>query len=334
MLDISDRLFLCYCREDAAIIHQLICQIEHEIEAKISHDDSDSGLIQLTEEINDRIADSEIFIIFISKNAKQSDFVRQCTVRASHLNKNILPLKIDKQEGFFGSKIPQEFKFHSKTFDYHNPKSKAEFFIQLKAYLGFTIEGGDPFGALVHVSTDRDTRIWRNDDIIGYTKSDSGCRIRLAQGVHTLNIQDVEYPSFFVYINVKITDPEVEQFISIPIQQLLKEKQEREEHERIITENHKRREQELLKEDLRLQALRRQEALKRQEELRLQRERDEEERRLKYQHQIEAIEKLKLREQKFRIMDDDLTDNDNSNISSIFKWVIAITIVIIIFSLF
>lgn len=278
MRDESNKLFLCYTWEDLAQVKQLILETEHEIDTKISSDVQVSGMTELNDEISDRIADSELIIVFISDAAKKSDFVRQCVIRASHLNKNILPVEIEKQ-GLFGSKLPEEFKFRSKTYAFDDPKSKAAFFAQLKASLGIMVEGGDAFGALVHIVTDRDACIKRYGEDLGYARPDSDCRIRLAKGQHLLRIEDALDSTLFTQYTIEIEDNSAEQFLTIPLTQLLKEKKEREEQELYQEEIRKKIEREEYEQNLRREAQRREEARKREEELRLRLEQEEAQRR-------------------------------------------------------
>ncbi|MDE5784901.1 MAG: toll/interleukin-1 receptor domain-containing protein, partial [Duncaniella sp.] len=214
MTDVSNQLFLCYAWDDMACIKQLLPEIEHEIGAKISSDLHTRNFSDLDEAIKNRITEADIFIVFLSDAAKKSEFVRQCVAFASHINKNILPIYVNKT-GLFGSKTPQEFKFRSEPYSYTNPKSKATFFAQLKAALGLNTEGGDSFGALVHIITDREVRIKRYGELIGYAQPGKDCQIRLVKGDHQLQIEDVHTPSSVTFLTVTIADYDSERFVNI-----------------------------------------------------------------------------------------------------------------------
>lgn len=323
MNDVSNRLHLCFAWEDLARIRQIILETEHEIGAKIFASPTGGAPSQLDDETNDHIADSEVFIVFISNAAKKSDFVRQCVVRATHLNKNIIPVEIDRQ-AMFGAKMPPEFKFRSKTYDFIDPQSKAEFFAQLKASMGFSVEEGDAFGAIVHIVSDREARIRRYGDIIGVAKPDTDCKIRLAKGAHQLQFQAVEDSSLLIYQTIEITDNEAEQFISIPLDRLIREKQEREELERFRAETRMQLEKERIRQSLELQEQRRREAGQADQTS------------AQSQSQLSVQEKLRAREEKFRIDEEYSTDADEVNgvVPYVLKWILGIAFIIILVSIF
>ncbi|MDE5784899.1 MAG: toll/interleukin-1 receptor domain-containing protein [Duncaniella sp.] len=230
MHDVSNRLFLCYAWEDKARIQKLALEIEHEIQAKVSTSLFEDKASQADESVYQKIADAEIFIVFISDAAKKSDYVRTCVARASHLNKNILPVKISRHYLFFSPKLPKEFKFRSNTYSYYNKYSKSEFFTQLKAMLGIHVEGGDTIGAIVSIAADRDIVIKRDGKIIGFAKSRINCRIRLSKGTHSIQICDAKYPDCIISKSIEIHDNFEEDSLFIPIGFILKKRLETYEH--------------------------------------------------------------------------------------------------------
>lgn len=193
-------------------------EIEHGIHAKISRNLSYNSQSTLDETIHNQIVDAEIFIIFISNASKKSDFIRQCASLASNLNKNILPVEIDKQ-GIFRGKYPQEFKFRSKPYEYYEPEAKGALLAQLKASLGINVEEGDLLGALIHIITDRDIRITRYGKEICVAHPNTDNRIRLKKGTHQLRIEDKGNSNLFILKDVEITDIESEQYIDISMTQ-------------------------------------------------------------------------------------------------------------------
>lgn len=252
MTDVSNRIFFCYAWEDLARIRQIIAETEHNLEAKISSDLGNDTTSDLNDSVNDRIAEADTFIVFISESSKKSDYVRQCVVRASNLNKNIVPIEIDKQ-GIFSSKSPQEFKFRSKTYNFNQPDSKAALFAQLKAAFGLSVEDGDSFGALIHIVTDRPVKILRYGKEIGAARPNEDGRVRLAKGVHQLRIEDAQDPALFINKNIEITDNDSEQFLELSMEQLLKQKQEQEEHARFQEETRRRIDRERIERQARIE---------------------------------------------------------------------------------
>lgn len=295
MRDVSNKLFLCYAWEDMARVQQLVLETEHEIDAKITSGPLKSDITEVNDEVSDRIADSDIFVVFISDAAKKSEFVRECVLRASQLNKNILPVEIDRQ-GIFGTKTPAEFKFRSKTYDVTDPQTKAAYFAQLKASLGFSVEDGDAFGSLIHIVTDRDARIIRYGKEIGYAQPNVDGRIRLAKGSHQLRIEDAQDPTLYIIQTIDVLDNESEDFIEIPMNRLLQEKQERQEQERYEAETRKKIEREQFEQNERLKLQRQMEEEERQRELQAQREREEAQRQLIEQQRQEAERQKKADE--------------------------------------
>ena len=159
MKDISNKLFLCYAWEDIARLQNIQKELEDELSSKISSVIDVSNCTYFDDFRSKKIVDAEVFVVFISESAKKSDYVKACVTYALNLNKNILPIEIEKQSIF--SSNPEEFRFRSKPYSFIEKNSKAMLFAQLKASLGFNVESGDGFGALIHVVTDRDANISR-----------------------------------------------------------------------------------------------------------------------------------------------------------------------------
>ncbi len=337
MNDVSNRLYLCYAWEDKARIQKLALEIEHELQAKISTGLLETNATEATDEIFSKIADSEIFIVFISDASKKSDYVRACVGRASNLNKNIIPIEIDKQ-GIFSTRNPDEFKFRSKTYSYTDEVSKAGFIAQLKASLGINVEDGDGFGALVHIVTDREARIKRYGTEIGYAMPDRDNRIRLAKGTHLLQLVDANDPKLSINYTIEIENNDAERVIEIPMQKLLREKQEREERE--LREKQEREEREQYQREARQRFEREQYELK----LRKDAERREEEERQQIEAQRQRMEAARQRAEQERIeqqrlqaqqANDSSSDSDKGGcVESIIGWIVIIVIGIILFSLF
>lgn len=226
MTDVSNRIQFCYAWEDLARVQQIVAEMEHELEARVSSGLSTDNPTHLNESTASKITETDFFIVFISEAAKRSDYVRQCVALATNLNKNILPVEISKQ-GIFSAKAPEEFKFRSEPYNYSNPKSKAAFYAQLKAALGLNMEGGDAFGALVHIVTDRKVKIKRYGKVIGFAEPNSDCQVRLVKGEHQLQIEDAHNPDSFVYQTVTVSNYDSERFVNIQMDQLLAEKKYR-----------------------------------------------------------------------------------------------------------
>ena len=136
----------------------------------------------------------------------------------------------------------KEFNFRKKPYSFVDNDSKAMFFSQLKATLGFNVESGDSFGALIHIVVDRDARIMRYGAVLGVARAGEDCKIRLTKGSHLLDIVDIERPDhkYSPTCNVKSNDEE--QFLNIPLTEILEQQQQKAEMERRRLETLRQRE--------------------------------------------------------------------------------------------
>lgn len=227
MIDVSSKLYLCYAWEDIARVQNVLKELEDELQAKLSSDLDSKYNSDFDDLASKKIEDAEIFVVFISESSKKSDFVKTCVVRAKNLNKNILPIEIDKSNLF--SSAPEEFKFRSKPYSFLDKDSKAMLFAQLKASLGFNVESGDGFGALIHIVTDRDAHVFRYGEDLGLATAGVDFKIRLKKGTHLLDFIDEEDSSLKYSLSYIVESNDNEQFLNVPLCKLLREKQQKEE---------------------------------------------------------------------------------------------------------
>ena len=271
MKDISNKLFLCYAWEDIARLQNIQKELEDELSSKISSGIDVSNCTNFDDFTSKKIEDAEVFVVFISESAKKSDYVKACVAYALNLNKNILPIEIEKQSIF--SSNPEEFRFRSKPYSFIEKNSKAMLFAQLKASLGFNVESGDGFGSLIHVVTDRDANITRYGEQLGVAKASEDHRIRLKKGSHLLTFVDVEDSNLTYSLTYEVESNDSECFLEVPLGKLFKEKQQKEDKEKREAEIKRKFDEENFQKRLLLEQKQRELELKqREEELALQRQ--------------------------------------------------------------
>ena len=271
MKDISNKLFLCYAWEDIARLQSIHKELEDELCSKISSGIDARNCSNFDDSTSKRIEDAEIFVVFISESAKKSDYVKACVTYALNLNKNILPIEIDKQSLF--SSYPEEFRFRSKPYSFIEKNSKAMLFAQLKASLGLNVESGDGFGSLIHVVTDRDANITRYGEQLGVAKASEDHRIRLKKGSHLLTFVDVEDSNLTYSLTYVVESNDSERFLEVPLGKLFKEKQQKEDKEKREAEIKRKFDEENFQKKLLLEQKQRELELKqREEELAIQRQ--------------------------------------------------------------
>ena len=263
MIDVSSKLFLCYAWEDIARLQNIQKEIEDELDAKITSGISPKDCTELNDSTSKKIEDALVFIVFISESSKRSDSVKSCVTYAQNLNKNILPIEIEKQSLF--SSTPEEFKFRAKPYSFVDQNSKAMLFAQMKATLGFNVENGDGFGALVHVVTDRNARVSRYGEELGIANAGEDHKIRLKKGTHLLQFVDLEDSSLTYDVTYEVDSNDNEQFLNVPLGQLFKEKQLREEKAQREAEMKRKFDEENFQKNLQLEQKKRELELKEKE---------------------------------------------------------------------
>ena len=226
MIDVSKKLYICYALEDTARVQDILENLGNELQAKLSSGLNPQAVSNFNDFTSKKIEDAEIFMVFISESSKKSDFVKTCVVRAQNLNRNILPIEIDKSDLF--SSMPEEFKFRLDPYSFWNEDSKAMLLGQLKASLGLNVESGDGYGALMHILTDRDAHVYRGGEDLGFVVAGRDHTIRLKKGTHSLKIIDKEDPSLKHDITCVVENYN-EQYMNVPLCQFLREKQQNDE---------------------------------------------------------------------------------------------------------
>ena len=262
--DISNKLFLCYAWEDIARLQSIHKELEDELSSRISSGIDANSCANFDDATSKKIEDAEVFVVFISESAKKSDYVKACVTYALNLNKNILPIEIEKQSLF--SSTPEEFKFRSKPYSFVEKNSKAMLFAQLKASFGLNVESGDGFGSLVHVVTDRDANITRYGEQLGVAKANEDHRIRLKKGSHLLTFVDVEDSNLTFSLTYEVESNDSELFFEVPLGKLFLEKQQKEDKEKREAEIKRKFEEENYQKRLLLEQKQRELELKQKEE--------------------------------------------------------------------
>ncbi len=299
MIDVSDKIFLCYAWEDTAEVERVVTALEKEIDIKIAEDNE---FATTTFEANDEtyrsIENSSVVILFITSASKKTDYVKDCIVRAQNTNKNILPIEIGKS--LFTS-MPSEFKFRTKPYNYNDKEARAKLLLQLKATMGVNIENGDEVGSVVHVHTDMEAHIMRNGEKLDTVSEGKESRIRLKQGTHLLEFVAVNDFEIRYNISYEVSSNDGKQFLKISLLDLYNKKQEEKEFaarqaamRREIREKELEQQRRAEEEAARRRQQQREEELQRQQALELQKQREAEERRqLELQQQREKQEKKK-----------------------------------------
>ena len=240
MQDFSSKFFFVHTWDDTAMVQNVLKEVEHELNVKLTSDINATQSFVLTDEVYKKIEDAEFVIVFISKSSATCEYFAGCVTRSLHLNKSILPLEIEKL-GLFNNSM-KEFNFRKKPYSFVDNDSKAMFFAQLKATLGFNVESGDSFGALIHIVVDRDARIMRYGEVLGVARAGEDCKIRLTKGSHLLDIVDIERPDLKYSPTCNVKSNDEEQFLNIPLTEILEQQQHKAEMERRRLESLRQRE--------------------------------------------------------------------------------------------
>lgn len=215
MQDISSKIFIIYAWEDTARVNSILKECEYEINAKLTADIDTGHSPILEDKTTKAIEDAKVVMVFISDAAKKSDYVKAAVTYSLNVNKNILPVNINKRS-MFGS-MPEEFKFRAKPYNINDDESKNMLIAQLKATLGINIENGDEFGTLIHIVTDRNAKIIRYGEDLGTAEAGKDCKIRLANGYHRLEFFDTEDPTIRCIVHYNVEDNVKEQYLEVPI---------------------------------------------------------------------------------------------------------------------
>lgn len=286
MQDISSKIFIIYAWEDTARVNSILKECEYEINAKLTAD-IDTGHSPILEDKTTKvIEDAKVVMVFISDAAKKSDYVKAAVTYSLNVNKNILPVNIDKRS-MFGS-MPEEFKFRAKPYNINDDESKNMLIAQLKATLGINIENGDEFGTLIHIVTDRNAKIMRYGEDLGTAEAGKDCKIRLANGYHRLEFFDTEDPTIRCIVHYNVEDNVKEQYLEVPIMQRYEQKLRADEKAKREEEIKKQFEEQNYKKNLEIEQRNRELELK-------QREREAE--RI-HQKQLQAAEEERKRKQR------------------------------------
>ncbi len=221
MQDVSDKLFLCYAWEDAADVKDFIKELEYELNARVSPAMECDNTFN--EDKEKRISETIFLVLFISEAARNSDYVAQCVRYAQNINRNILPVIIEKKKIFSSSS--DKFNLRTKPYSITDNNSKEKLFCQFKALLGQTIEAGDEYGTIVHiVIEERNAKIKRYGEDLGTTTTGTDCKIRLAKGKHLLDFIDTEDPEIRCSIEYEVNGKDKEQFLKVNLIDLYNEK--------------------------------------------------------------------------------------------------------------
>lgn len=229
--DLTKKMFLCFAWEDLSEINSIVADFKHELSAEISILQCEENAENLEELAFPRIDEAEVMVVFISEASKNSQFVKDCITHAVQLNKRMLPVEISKS---FFSSLPAEFKFRTKPVSYKAEDQRAKLFAQLKATLGISVETGDSYGTLVHITTDMDAVVSRYGQKLCKALVNSDNTIRLTKGDHKLDFIADENPDVTYSLTYVVKSNDGEQFIDLPLRKRLAEiieKREKEERE-------------------------------------------------------------------------------------------------------
>lgn len=222
MQDISNKLFLCYAWEDAAEVKEFVKELEYELNAKVSTAMQDGNDNTYNEEKERKIEETAFLVLFISDAARNSDYVAECVRYAQNINRNILPIVIEKKKLF--TSAGDKFNLRSKPYSITDEKSKEKLFGQFKALLGQTVEAGDEYGTLVHiVIEERNAKVRRYGEELGTAYAGKDCKIRLAKGKHLLEFIDIETPEVRCSVEYEVNGKDKEQFLKVNLIDLYKE---------------------------------------------------------------------------------------------------------------
>lgn len=286
MQDISSKIFIIYAWEDTARVNSILKECEYELNAKLTADIDTGHSPILEDKTTKAIEDAKVVMVFISDAAKKSDYVKAAVTYSLNVNKNILPVNIDKRS-MFGS-MPEEFKFRAKPYNINDDESKNMLIAQLKAALGINIENGDEFGTLIHIVTDRNAKIMRYGEDLGIAEAGKDCKIRLANGYHRLEFFDTEDPTIRCIVHYNVEDNVKEQYLEVPIMLRYEQKLKADEKAKREEETKRQFEEQNYKKNLEIEQRNRELELK-------QREREAE--RI-HQRQLQAAEEERKRKQR------------------------------------
>lgn len=248
---LKDKLFLCYAWEDIVEVKSIISDIEHELDAKNVFPTISDQKYQINDAIIRAVEDAELFVVFISDAARMSEYVKQCSLHARNINKNILPISIGRSSFF--SLTPSEFKFRVKPYVYKNEGSRAQLFAQLKATLGINVESGDNYGSRVHVITDLDAKIVRYGTQIGVAKVNEDSVIRLTKGTHLLTFIPIDGPEVSCDKSYQVNKNDGEQYLKLQLSELIQEKIEEEKKKQREADKRRAAEEKRRQEELAIQ---------------------------------------------------------------------------------
>jgi len=277
MINVSDKIFLCYAWDDMAEVRRVVTELESELDIKISTtEDFAVNAFEASDETYRSIENASIVILFITGASKKTAYVKECILRAQNTNKNILPIEIEKSK--FTS-MPSEFKFRTKPYNYNDKDGKAKLLAQLKASLGINIENGDEVGAVVRVVTDLNAYVSRNGERLDTVFVGKDNRIRLRQGTHLLEFVAVDDYEIRCSMSYEVYSNAGEQYLSVSLADLFNKKQEEKEfaaQQAAIRKEIRERELEHLRraeeEAARIRQQQREEALRKEQELELQKQ--------------------------------------------------------------
>ena len=275
MINVSDKIFLCYAWDDMAEVRRVVTELESELDIKISTtEDFAVNAFEASDETYRSIENASIVILFITGASKKTAYVKECILRAQNTNKNILPIEIEKSKF---SSMPSEFKFRTKPYNYNDKDGKAKLLAQLKASLGINIENGDEVGAVVRVVTDLNAYVSRNGERLDTVFVGKDNRIRLRQGTHLLEFVAVDDYEIRCNMSYEVYSNAGEQYLSVSLADLFNKKQEEKEfaaQQAAIRKEIRERELEHLRraeeEAARIRQQQREEALRKEQELELQ----------------------------------------------------------------
>lgn len=233
--DFTKKVLLCFAWENLSEINSIAADLKHELSANIEVFKCEENEDNLENLAFPKIEEAEVVLVFISDASKNSQFVKDCVTHAAHLNKRMLPIDISKS---FFSSLPAEFKFRTKPVSYKSEEQRAMLFSQLKAILGISVETGDSYGTLVHITTDMDAEVSRYGEVLCKLYVGKDNTIRLTKGTHKLDFVSSEVPDVTYSLPYEVKTNDGEQFIDVPLSVQLKaivyakERQAREEEAR------------------------------------------------------------------------------------------------------
>lgn len=271
--DLRKKLYLCFAWEDLTEVNSIVADFRHELTADIDVFQCEENDDNLEDKVFPKIEEAEVVVVFISEASKNSQFVKDCVTHAVQLNKRMLPIELSKS---FFSTLPAEFKFRTKPVSYKSEEQRAKLFSQLKASFGISVETGDSYGTLVHVTTDMDAVVSRYGEVLCNAKVNSDNTIRLTKGTHKLDFVASEYPEVTYSLSYEVKNNEGEQFVDVPLSKRLQEIIEALEKEDREKEARKQFELEQFQKNLALEQKQKELELQRQQALLAEQQKNEE----------------------------------------------------------